>query len=37
IESPIGRSLIGKEIGDEVKVQTPRGTRAFEVLKIRYI
>ena len=32
--SPIGRALLGKEEGDEVKVPTPNGTRAFEVLKL---
>lgn len=34
--SPIGRSLIGKEAGDEVKVQTPKGARAFEILDVIY-
>ncbi|HJN73234.1 MAG TPA: transcription elongation factor GreA [Myxococcota bacterium] len=32
--SPIGRSLIGKEAGDEVKVKTPKGSRAFEILDV---
>jgi transcription elongation factor GreA len=32
--SPIGRALMGKEVGDEVKVPTPSGTRSFEVLKL---
>ena len=29
--SPIGQALMGKEEGDEVKVKTPKGWRAFEV------
>jgi transcription elongation factor GreA len=29
--SPIGRSLIGKQVGDTVKVVTPNGAREFEV------
>lgn len=37
IESPIGRALVGKGEGDEVKVKTPKGSRAFEILKIRYM
>ncbi|MBI4237774.1 MAG: transcription elongation factor GreA [Deltaproteobacteria bacterium] len=37
VESPIARALIGKESGDEVQVQTPRGTRLFEVLKVQYV
>ena len=35
-ESPIGRALLGKEIGDEVLVQAPRGKRVFEILNVRY-
>lgn len=34
ITSPLARSLIGSEAGDEVKVRTPGGTRAFEVLSV---
>lgn len=37
VESPIGKALIGKESGDAVKVQTPKGPREFEVLQIRYV
>jgi transcription elongation factor GreA len=32
--SPIGRGLIGKEVGDEVIIQTPGGPRQFEVVGI---
>lgn len=32
--SPIGRSLIGKEEGDEVNVTTPAGSRRFEIKKL---
>lgn len=32
--SPLGRSMLGKEIGDEVKTVTPGGTREFEVVSI---
>lgn len=32
--SPIGKALIGKEEGEEVRVQTPKGTRTFEVLEV---
>jgi transcription elongation factor GreA len=32
--SPIGRSLMGKEEGDEVVVSIPSGTRHFEVRKL---
>ena len=32
--SPIGRSLMGREEGDEVKVVTPAGPRHFEIKKL---
>ncbi len=32
--SPIGRSMLGREEGDEVSVTTPGGTREFEVISI---
>jgi transcription elongation factor GreA len=32
--SPIGRSLMGKEEGDEVVVSIPSGTRRFEVRRL---
>ncbi|MDO8461438.1 MAG: transcription elongation factor GreA [Deltaproteobacteria bacterium] len=36
IESPIAKSLIGKRKEDLVKVTTPRGSREFEIMEIRY-
>ena len=36
INSPIARSLIGKEAGDRVEVQTPGGVKRYEILDIRY-
>lgn len=35
--SPIGKSLLNKEEGDEVKVQTPNGVRTFEIIKLTTI
>ncbi|MCI5065150.1 transcription elongation factor GreA [bacterium] len=35
LESPIGRSLIGKQEGDVAKVQLPGGSREFEIMEIR--
>ncbi|BDD87299.1 transcription elongation factor GreA [Desulfofustis limnaeus] len=32
--SPLGSSLIGKEVGDDVIAHTPSGTREFEVMGI---
>src|SRR5262245_16022109 len=35
--SPIGRALLGRQRGDEVKVQTPAGVKEFEVLRLQTI
>ena len=32
--SPVGRSLMGREEGDEVKVVTPNGARTFEIRRL---
>lgn len=32
--SPLGRSVIGKRVGDEVTAKTPRGVREFELMDI---
>lgn len=34
VMSPLGRSILGKEIGDEILVVTPGGKREFEVMGI---
>jgi len=33
-ESPIGKALMNAKVGASVKVETPRGTKAFKVLKL---
>lgn len=35
--SPIGRALLGKEVGDTVKVQSPGGVKELEILKLTTI
>lgn len=32
--SPIGRALLGKKVGDEVKVTTPAGLKEYEVVRL---
>jgi transcription elongation factor GreA len=36
ILSPIARTLIGKEVGDEVKVQAPGGARELEIVAANF-
>jgi transcription elongation factor GreA len=35
VTSPLGRALIGKEEGDEVRAHTPGGINEYEILEIR--
>jgi transcription elongation factor GreA len=35
--SPIGKGLLGKQVGDVVKVQIPGGTREMEILQLTTI
>ena len=36
LKSPLARALIGKEEGDSVDVNTPGGTRSYEILKVAF-
>jgi transcription elongation factor GreA len=37
ITSPIARAMIGREVGDAVRVQAPGGAREYEVLEVLFI
>lgn len=37
MNSPLARTLIGKEEGDSVEVVTPGGSRAYEIVSVRYL
>ena len=34
VNSPLGRALIGTQVGDEIRVKTPGGVQEYEVLEI---
>lgn len=36
ITSPLARALIGKSQGDSVEVPTPKGSKSYEVIGVRY-
>ena len=36
VTSPVARAIVGKEVGDEVQVQTPGGVRNYEVCDVRW-
>jgi transcription elongation factor GreA len=35
--SPLGRALIGRVVGDDVEVSTPSGDRYYQVKKIEFV
>ena len=35
--SPLGRALIGREVGEEVEVSAPAGDRSYEIKKVEFI
>ncbi|HSG04991.1 MAG TPA: transcription elongation factor GreA [Nitrospiria bacterium] len=37
VTSPVGRALIGHEVGDEVEIKTPARTITYEIMDIKYI
>lgn len=36
-KSPLGSSLIGKEVGDTILLKIPIGTRSYEIIEIDYV
>jgi transcription elongation factor GreA len=36
ITSPLARALIGKQTGDSVEVTTPGGSKAYEIMRVRF-
>ncbi|MBI2395237.1 MAG: transcription elongation factor GreA [Deltaproteobacteria bacterium] len=36
VTSPLGRALIGREVGDEVRVKMPAGVRVYEILDVSF-
>ncbi|MDR6299525.1 transcription elongation factor GreA [Mesonia maritima] len=34
VDSPIGKGLLGKKVGDKADIQVPNGTMTFEILEI---
>ena len=36
VTSPVAKALIGREVGDEVKVKTPGGLREYEIVDVSW-
>ncbi len=37
LQAPLARALMGKQVGDVVDVQTPRGQKTYEIEKIAFV
>lgn len=37
VKSPLARALIGKKINDEINLNTPRGSKTYEIIDIQYV
>jgi transcription elongation factor GreA len=37
VSSPLARGLIGRQVGDEVTIKLPSGTRVYEIQEISYV
>jgi len=37
IHSPVGRALLGKEVGEEITVEAPRGRISYALVSIRFL
>ena len=35
--APLSRAIIGKSVGDSIEVRTPKGTRTYEILGVKYL
>ncbi len=36
VTSPLGKALIGKQEGEEIRVRTPKGMREFEIVEVHF-
>ena len=36
VTSPLAKALMGKSVGDRVVVTTPRGSKSYEIVKVKY-
>src|SRR5690606_6698249 len=36
IQSPLAQAMLGKQAGESIEVQTPRGLRYFEILAVAF-
>ena len=37
VGAPLARAMIGKEVGDEIKLNTPSGIKQYEILEVKYV
>jgi transcription elongation factor GreA len=37
VTAPVARALIGKHVGDEVSIKTPKGIREIEIVDVKWL
>jgi len=37
VTAPLARAIVGKEVGDTVEVNTPKGEKGYEILKVKFV
>ena len=37
VTAPLARAIVGEEVGDTVEVNTPKGEKAYEILKVKFV
>ena len=37
VTAPVARAMIGKEVGDTVRVKTPKGVRELEIVDVKFV
>ncbi|MBF0562566.1 MAG: transcription elongation factor GreA, partial [Alphaproteobacteria bacterium] len=37
VHSPLGKALIGKSLGNSVEVSTPKGSKSYEIINVKYV
>ena len=37
IDSPLGKAVLGKEVGARVNIKSPQGQLSYQIIKVEYL